>query len=426
MYATQVRPLAALAFALTLAGCASLSTAPESGIAYVNGQWFNGQGFEARTMYVVGDRFSERAPRNVANNVDLKGAFVVPPYAEAHNHNVESAATFDAANCRYMKEGIFYVQNPNNVAEVAATSLDKIGKADSIDVVYSNGGFTASDGHPIRLYGSLLQYGVYPGWKAEDLDNKAYFTVDSEADLEKKWPVFLATKPGFVKTYLLHSEEYEQRRGKKELAGVNGLNPALLPKIVAKAKAAGLRVMTHIETAHDFKVGVEAGVDGFAHLPGYMLWPGNSIDAFKIDEAAAKRAGKRGLFVITTTVLSVGAGRMSAETVAQVQDMQRRNLKLLHQSGVKLVIGSDNFMGTATGEVNNLAKLGVFDNVTLLRLWSETTPQSMFPARKLGKFGDGYEASFLVLDANPLDSFTNTQRITQRVKRGVEVVAPKC
>ena len=61
---------------------------------------------------------------------------------------------------------------------------------------------------------------------------------------------------------------------------------------------------------------------------------------------------------------------------------------------------------------------GFFDPLTLLTMWCETTPATIFPDRKIGRLQDGYEASFLVLDGNPLDDFTNTGRITLRVKQG--------
>lgn len=38
-----------------------------------------------------------------------------------------------------------------------------------------------------------------------------------------------------------------------------------------------------------------------------------------------------------------------------------------------------------------------FDNRTLLQLLTETTPQAIFPKRKIGRLEKGYEASFLVL-----------------------------
>ena len=54
--------------------------------------------------------------------------------------------------------------------------------------------------------------------------------------------------------------------------------------------------------------------------------------------------------------------------------------------------------------------LGVFDNLTLLKIWAETTPWTIFPDRQIGLLRDGYEATFLALGGNPLDDLTSVRR----------------
>ena len=39
--------------------------------------------------------------------------------------------------------------------------------------------------------------------------------------------------------------------------------------------------------------------------------------------------------------------------------------------------------------------------------------------RRIGRLADGYEASFLGLNGNPLEDFANTARIGIRAKQGV-------
>jgi imidazolonepropionase-like amidohydrolase len=52
-------------------------------------------------------------------------------------------------------------------------------------------------------------------------------------------------------------------------------------------------------------------------------------------------------------------------------------------------------------------------------MWTETTPRSIFPARKIGSVEEGFEASFLALEADALADWTSTGRIELGVKRGV-------
>ena len=54
----------------------------------------------------------------------------------------------------------------------------------------------------------------------------------------------------------------------------------------------------------------------------------------------------------------------------------------------------------------------------LLKMWTETTAAAIFPCRRIGRFREGYEASFLVLAGNPLEDFANVTHITRRVKQG--------
>ena len=99
-----------LGAALALAGCArgipSRSSADAPAIELRNAKWFDGTGFVDRTLYVVDGVFRTAPPRSVARVVDLAGAYVVPPFAEAHNHWLEPNAVDEYVQ-RYLSEGVF-------------------------------------------------------------------------------------------------------------------------------------------------------------------------------------------------------------------------------------------------------------------------------------------------------------------------------
>jgi len=96
----------------------------------------------------------------------------------------------------------------------------------------------------------------------------------------------------------------------------------------------------------------------------------------------------------------------------------RDNLHLLQRVGVALVIGSDH-AETSLAEVMHLRTLHLFDDRTLLKMWCEATPAAIFTDRRIGKFAEGYEASFLALAGNPLEDFDQVRAIRLRVKQGV-------
>jgi MacB-like periplasmic core domain len=86
-------------------------------------------------------------------------------------------------------------------------------------------------------------------------------------------------------------------------------------------------------------------------------------------------AAKRGIAVITTCAIvpTLPLAVIRRADLLQVLKTQLANLKLLHESDVTLAIGSDNVTDTSVKEIEYLQKLGVFDNLTLLKMWTETT-----------------------------------------------------
>jgi len=127
-----------------------------------------------------------------------------------------------------------------------------------------------------------------------------------------------------------------------------------------------------------------------------------------------------GRVVVTTTCLNAVPSliRMKAVREADVRATVRRSLEMLIQKKVALVIGSDDVNDTSIKEVEYLKTLGV-DNLTLLKMWSEATPQSIFPDRKIGELREGFEASFVALRGDPLKDLQNLRRITLRFKQGM-------
>ena len=396
---------------------------------FINGQWFDGKSFQPRTFYSVDGTLTKKKPRGDAETLDLANKFVMPPFAEAHNHNLGSAIYLNREFTqkmiqRYLAAGVFYVKIPANSSENAAIlRREFVNRPNSVDVTYSNGVLTSRDGHPIGMtLDSFKQAGAAVP-KVEDLEGTGFFTIENEADLLAKWPQIIAGKPDFIKTILVHSENFAQRRETPNLFGYNGLNPKLLPLIVKQAHTAGLRVSTHINSAADFATAVRAGVDEINHLPGLNFAPGTSEADYLIATQDAKRAAKQGIVVVTTA----GIAQLYAkgEALANVESALRKNLQLLKQSGVRLAIGSDNYAGTSVEEAMYLKSLNVVDNGELLKMWSVTAAQTIFPHRKIGHLHEGYEASFIVLRGNPLENFEHVRDIHLRFKQGVLVNAAK-
>jgi imidazolonepropionase-like amidohydrolase len=193
----------------------------------------------------------------------------------------------------------------------------------------------------------------------------------------------------------------------------------LIPDIVERAHAAGLRVSAHIESAADFRLAVEAGVDIVAHLPGYDVAMDDDIARYRLSSSDAEMAKTKDVVVLTTTLLSSDRAEDEPGRLGRMMQNHAENLRLLHAAGVRLGVGSDQFSKNSIDELMNLASLEVFDNSTLLDLISSETPRAIFPNRKIGSLADGAEANFLVLGGNPLDAIENIRFIQTQVKDGV-------
>jgi imidazolonepropionase-like amidohydrolase len=204
--------------------------------------------------------------------------------------------------------------------------------------------------------------------------------------------------PDFVKVFLLESEEHARRCADPKFFGNRGLDPALVPLIVARAHAAGLHVSAHVSSAADFRIAVDGGVDQIAHVPGQRS---NDPSPYLLTDTDGANAAAHYVPVITTVAMR----NDSALTDRIVREVYAHNIDALRRHGVPLLIGSDIMRGTAPTEAAALARSGLFTNAELLRLWSIDTPRAIFPKRKIGGFDDGYEASFLVLRDDPLTAF---------------------
>jgi hypothetical protein len=394
-------------------------------IHFTNGQWFNGNGFTGTDFYSVNGLLTKNAPSSVDTVVDLKQQFIIPPFGEAHNHSPETDQDIDVFIERYLADGIFYIKNPNSIPFATNKIKSKINHPRSVDVIYANGGLTANGGHPTTLYNYMLgttYKKALPGWTTKSFEGEAYYLINSKEELEKKWPFILSQKPGFIKFYLIFSEEYEQRKDDTLFNGKKGIDPKLAKLITKKAHAAGLKVSAHAETPNDLKVALAAGVDEVNHLPGYQVrWrDGYTETYYKLTPKLARNMKRKRVHVDPTySLLQTEIKPMSNQQREAQVNVQKGNLLLLKKYQVPVTVGCDSYNLTAQTEIEYLRKLNIYNNLELLKMWCEVTPAAIFPNRKIAKLQEGYEASFLILSKNPLENFEHAYNISLRVKQGV-------
>ncbi len=233
------------------------------------------------------------------------------------------------------------------------------------------------------------------------------------------------------------------------------LRPEVYRAIVDEARAHGVAVVVHQQTAADMPPLLDAGVAGFLHG---RLGP-------ELDAALARRIAAAGAFLVP----NLGLGELRSERVADDPLLQeatpasvvarlgsaydareaaagaaglerpsarppddprdqalRTSLRNLLDAGVDVVLGTDagalpdHFFGyTGHRELEIFVRLGMTPGQAIVAATS--APAAHFGLDDLGTLATGKSADFVVLDGNPLSNIRNTQAISRVFLRGVEV-----
>lgn len=391
-----------------------LSCCAQAATALLHGHWLQQGQFVAQTWYEVDGKLTQQAPAVIDNTVDLKGGYVVPPFAEAHNHNLQNPWLVQNFHQRYLKDGILYgLMMCGDHSNYTKTMQALAALPMSIDMVGAC--ISSSDGHPLRL--AVQAEPGQPELKPADVYDRSYIVVDRAADIKAKWPLYKDNHANWVKIVLVHSEQ-PSRRGNKEYFGINGLAPEVVKPLVEFLHQQGVRVTAHVESAADFAVAVEAGVDLIAHLPGYQWWQGYAPELYRLSDQSIALAAKKNIAVIATAGVSAMFYQKQLDKLPAVKALQRDNLMRLKQAKVKVLIGSDRFDANVMSEVDYLHQMGLYSNAELLQMFVSDTPRFLFPQRAIGAFAQGYEANLLVLQGNPLTDWQALRRIQLKMWQG--------
>ena len=226
------------------------------------------------------------------------------------------------------------------------------------------------------------------------------------------------------------------------------LEPDVYRAIIDEAHSYGMQVVAHVgrtSALADAKDLLRAGIDGFAHsvrdrdvddeylalvrqypevwtlpnLPGNLLtmddmsWLSETLPAFEIERLREEIENRQ------------AAG--PDDPGALFFSLQCRNLVKKHEAGMAIGLGTDsgavsvafNVAWTAHTEMRDMVTCGLSPMEAIMAATSVNA--RILGLDDLGTVTEGKSASFVVLDANPLDDINNTRRISQVYLRGAKV-----
>ncbi len=363
--------------------------------------------------------------------VDLEGRWVIPGLVDMHTHSFGNSSPAGAPQ----------VMGPDGVARVdlyagVVAFLDLFSQEDSIlgfrDLQRGDGGvgaavfaagpcLTATNGH-------CSEYGVPTR------------IVDSPEDAAREIDALARKKPDVVKLVYDH-QTYAGR-------SLPTVDRETLNAVVASAKRHGLNTVVHVGTWDDLRHAVLAGAAAVTHTPGgpmpadlprLMAERGTAhIPTLAVQSDLVRILDDPSMLddalleAVTTEALRTGY-RSAPDAGSPLMgwlEWQRTNAKT-NQDAVRALADAGVTMLTGTDGGN----LGVFQGFSVHRemellvaaglsewdaLRAATTNAAAFLSQPWGVV-QGNEATFVVLDASPLDDIRNTRLIHAVVRRGAVV-----
>jgi imidazolonepropionase-like amidohydrolase len=402
-----------------------------------NAQWFDGRSFATGPRWMRDGRFIARPGQRADSVVDLRGRWMVPPYADAHTHGPDGARGMEEIRDMFLRLGVFYVQTLANSRTGAREIRARVNVPSSIDVQFANAAVTSTGGHPQQLYELLALYyrtvhetdaEKFAAFRSRLRDNDTYYRLDSLPQLPRILAEIARDSMPIVKVILVGSEEFDTKFRDSTFAGAYGLRPALLAPLVAGVQTLGKRVWAHVDTPHDFALAMRAGVDALAHVPGYgAAFETDAVArAMLLPDSLLRLARARPIPMTATLVLGALEAGTDTAKLRRFREVSVRNARALRAAGFTLLAGSDTYSSALHVRTDPQVTADELRLTPLerLRLLAVDTPRAIYPARRIAALRSGYEASALGLMCNPLRQVQCLTRIDQRLKQGSWLSVP--
>src|SRR5262245_39927198 len=217
------------------------------------------------------------------------------------------------------------------------------------------------------------------------------------------------------------------------------IQPSVYRAIIAEAHADGMEVLAHLSRTSalaDAKDLLKSGIDGFVHEvrdrdvdEEYLalvkshpkVWTGPNIPVPSTKSTVDSLAETLPANQIARLRSELDERQKKGNPPDAPFDLHCRNLKKIHDAGMVIGLGTDG-TGDGFGAHEQMAAYTQCGMTSMEALVAATgTNARILKLDRLGVVAARKEASFAVLDANPLEDILNTRRISAVYLRGEEV-----
>lgn len=387
---------------------------------------------ENSAFLVEGDAFTwvgrqgQRQPPPGAVRVDLSGKTVMPSLIDGHNH-IGLVNEKDGSNSKANYRRANLVDQLERYAYYGVSAALSMGLEADPDLAYQLRDEVIPNAARFLTVGKGIAATSIGGPTGEPRLGIPY-GARTEKQGRDRVKELHANGVRFIKIWV------DDRNG-----DVPKLQPNVYRAIIAEAHANKMEVLAHLSRTSalaDAKDLLRAGVDGFVHLvrdrdvdEEYLaavkahprVWSGPNMPAVPTRDSIAALAETLPANQIEGMRKQLAAQEAKGNPPNELFELHCRNLRKIHAAGMVIAMGTD---GTGDGfgsheQIEAYTRCGMTPMQAIVA--ATGTNAKVLHLDRLGTIATGKEASFNVLDANPLETITNSRRISRVYLRGQEV-----